>query len=250
MAAGSRDRAMHYPPVGRRGLSIRRDTDGGLHPGGRGPCLVVLRCGLHLVESAGAFATVVRWRSRPLPLVGTAPQTQPLQPPPGVYTYAGSGEEKLSFLATHQSEDGELRASRGAAVVGPSSTTTVPPSDLEPLSRPAVWSSTGTSRAEVRRALARRPHRDRLRPPSSSVPAVAPGHREQVRCTGHSQTTKTNMTQRGQRTFIGRTTVVVEPRLGVALRAERQGQRRPDWLQHEEVWIVQERAAVRGARSA
>ncbi len=33
-----------------------------------------------------------------------------LQPKPGVYVYDGAGEEKLSFLGTHQSQDGRLPA--------------------------------------------------------------------------------------------------------------------------------------------
>lgn len=47
----------------------------------------------------------------------TAPTSETtLQPPSGVYIYAGNGEESLSFLATHQSQDGNLpgTVTRGA----------------------------------------------------------------------------------------------------------------------------------------
>jgi hypothetical protein len=70
--------------------------------------------------------------------------------------------------------------------------------------------------------------------------AVAPGHREPVRCTGHSQTTKTHMKQRGRLTFVGRTTVVVGgtrvPALhyaqDIAVSGDQTGS------SHEEAWIA------------
>ncbi len=140
-----------------------------------------------------------------------------MQPNPGVYLYSGTGEEGLSFLATHQSQEGILpgtvtREAHGCwtfaidynsyhhqtwnrcAVDGrlvEHGDVTEQKFDFGPLSQ--------SERTVVR-----------CRPVDNAVrPELRPGHRGRVQCTGHSATTKANMTQNGHNTFVGRTTVRV-----------------------------------------
>ena len=171
-----------------------------------------------------------------------------LQPPPGVYTYAGSGDEKLSFLATHQSEDGDLP---GTVTRGADGCWTFA-IDYNTFHRQS-WSRCAEAGRLVEHgnvseqkfdfgALSQSERTEVVCEPATILYdlAVAPGHREQVRCTGHSQTTNTNMTQRGQRTFIGRTTVVVGGTRVRALHYAQDVKVSGDQTgsAHEEVWIA------------
>jgi hypothetical protein len=172
-----------------------------------------------------------------------------MQPTPGVYIYTGTGEERLSFLATHQSQDGNLpgtatrddngcwsfaidynsfhrqtwrRCPIGGGLVERGSTTEQK-FDFGPMSQ------------SERTVVVCRP------PTTIWAPGMRPGHRESLRCRGHSETTKTDMTQRGRVTFVGRTTVLVGSRRIPALHFTQDievsgGQ---SGSTHEAVWLAE-----------
>jgi hypothetical protein len=172
-----------------------------------------------------------------------------MQPTPGVYIYAGTGAERLSFMAAHQSQDGNLpgtvtRDANGcwsfaidynsfhretwhrcptAGGLVERGNTTEQKFDFGPLSQ--------SERTEVV-----------CRPPTTIwAPGTRPGHREPLRCRGHSEATKTDMTQRGWITFVGRTTVLVGSSRVPALRYTQDIEVGGDQsgTTHEAVWIAE-----------
>jgi hypothetical protein len=148
----------------------------------------------------------------------TAPNDSvPMRPDPGVYIYAGTGSEHLSFLATQQSQAGNLpgtvtwgadgcwtfaieynsfhrqtwdRCSRNGRLVEPRNT---------------------TDQKFDFGALSQSEHTVVVCAPPITIfdPKAAPGDRVATRCTGRSQTTKADMSQRGAVTYVGRTRVEV-----------------------------------------
>ncbi len=169
------------------------------------------------------------------------------RPQPGVYTYAGTGQEHLSFLATHQSEDGNLP---GTVALGAGAcwTFTVEYNSFHQQG----WSFCTVDGKLIERAnttdqrfdfglLSQSEHTEVVcRPPIVLAdPTSTPGHRDPVRCTGHSQTTKADMTQRGHVELVGRTTVVIGGKRVPALHVTQDvtiagGQH---GVQHEDLWI-------------
>ncbi len=148
----------------------------------------------------------------------TAPgTTAAMHPEPGVYTYAGSGTEHLSFLATSQSQDGSLP---GSVTMGTGSCWTFA---IEYNSfHHETWDRCSRDGRLVERgnttdqkfdfgALSQSEHTEVVCDPPTTLynPTARPGARTPVRCTGHSQTTNADMTQRGVITFVGRTTLLV-----------------------------------------
>ena len=151
---------------------------------------------------------------------GTTGTDAVLQPKPGVYIYEGTGEEKLSFLGTHQSQDGRLPA-----------TVTREPDGCWTFSieynsfHRQTWrrcqvgdrlveSGNTTDQKFDFGALSQSEHTTVACDPRLTLidPADRPGRRERVRCTGHSQTTKATMHQRGVLTYVGSTVVTVAGR--------------------------------------
>ena len=224
--------------------------------------LVALAVALGLV-AAIATAGYVWWRVRgpTRPSIGQAvhrfrassghqTRTARLQPPPGVYSYTGQGDERLSFLSTQQSQAGTLpgtvtrtangcwsfsvqynsfhrQAWRRCTVDGrlvELGNTTDQKFDFGPLSQ--------TEHTEVV-----------CTPPITLYdPATAPGHHEPIRCRGHSQTTKANATQLGRVTYIGPGTVTVAgtkvPTLHYSEDTKLSGGQHG--TAHEEVWLAAE----------
>ncbi len=148
----------------------------------------------------------------------TAPRDSvAMRPEPGVYIYAGSGSEHLSFLATSQSQDGSLP---GTVTPSPGGCWTFA-IGYNSFHR-QVWDRCSRAGRLVERgnttdqkfdfgALSQSEHTDVVCDPPTTLynPTAKPGTRVPVRCTGHSQTTNADMTQRGTITFVGRTTLVV-----------------------------------------
>lgn len=191
---------------------------------------------------------VDRFRSSSTSRAGTSA----LQPPPGVYIYSGTGDERLSFLATHQSQAGILpgTVTRGA---GGCWTFAIQYNSFHR----QTWTRCPVGGRLVERGgttdqkfnfgfLTQSEHSVVTCDPPTTVsdPTTAPGDRVPVRCSGRSVTTKADMTQRGSMTFIGRTSVLVN---GTRVAARHYAQ---DFTitgdqtgsQHEDVWIAAENA--------
>jgi hypothetical protein len=143
--------------------------------------------------------------------------TLTLQPQGGVYIYAGTGEERLSFLTTHQSQDGSLpgTVTRGAKGCWTFAI------EYNSFHR-QTWSYCAVDGRLVEPGntteqkfdfgpLSQSEHTEVVCDPATTLfsPSASAGDRSPVRCRGRSQTTKTDMTQRGDITFVGRTTVRV-----------------------------------------
>lgn len=174
--------------------------------------------------------------------------TVALQPHPGVYVYAGSGNEHLSFLATHQSQDGNLPGTVTSGAGGCWSFAI----EYNSFHR-QTWGRCAVDGRLVERggttdqkfdfgAFTQSEHTDVACDPPTTLydPATAPGHRGPVRCGGHSRTTKADMTEQGRVTFLGRTTVVVGATRVAALHYEQDLTLTGDQTgsQHEDVWIA------------
>jgi hypothetical protein len=179
----------------------------------------------------------------------TAPGAQvAMRPTPGVYIYAGTGSEKLSFLSTHQSQDGNLP---GTVTSGRDGCWTFA-IQYNSFHR-QTWHRCVQDGRLVERgdetdqkfdfgALSESEHTTVTCTPPKMIydPSAAPGSREPLRCTGRSQTTKANMTQRGTITFVGPTTVLVAgarvPALhysqSITISGDQSG------TQHEEFWLA------------
>lgn len=184
---------------------------------------------------------VGRFRSSSTPAVDGLPR-------PGVYLYSGTGEEKLSFLATHQSQDGLLpgtvKLQRGGCW-----TFTI---QFNSFHR-ETWNRCVVGDRLVERGnttdqkfdfgpLSQSEHTEIVcSPPTVLIdPAASPGDRSTLRCRGHSQTTKASMTQRGRITFVGRSTVLVGKTRVPALHFSQNLTITGDQTgaQHEEVWLA------------
>lgn len=177
-----------------------------------------------------------------------AKESVAMRPEPGVYLYAGTGGERLSFLATQQSQEGNLP---GTVTWGADGCWTFA-IDYNSFHR-QTWDRCSQNGRLVERsnttdqkfdfgALSQSEHTVVVcdSPTPLFDPAAAPGARVATRCTGHSQTTKADMTQRGTITFAGRTTVVVEgirvPALHytqvIRITGDQTGK------QHEDLWLA------------
>jgi hypothetical protein len=140
-----------------------------------------------------------------------------MQPQPGVYLYAGTGEERLSFLATHQSQEGILPGTV-TRVAGGCWTFAIDYNSYHH----QTWDRCAVDGRLVARGDVTEQKFD-FGPLSQSErtvvrcrrvttlydPSFVSGHRGPVQCSGHSATTKANLTQNGHTTFVGRTTVRV-----------------------------------------
>ncbi len=180
------------------------------------------------------------------------PETSELRPPPGVYVYSGTGDERLSFLSTHQSQDGDLPGTVTPGVGG-CWTFAIQYNSFHL----QTWSRCPSNGRLVERGgttdqkfnfgiLSQSEHSAVTCDPPTTLfdPATAPGARHPVRCTGRSQTTKANMVQRGSVTFVGRTSVVVDG-TRVAARHYVQDFRisgDQSGSQHEEAWFAVQNA--------
>ena len=149
----------------------------------------------------------------------------PLQPKPGVYIYAGTGEEKLSFLGTHQSQVGQLPGTVTREASGCWTFAIEYNSFHRQTWRRCVVGDRLLERGNTTEqkfafgALSQSEHTDVVCDPALTLsdPEVRPGHRETVACTGRSQTTKTKMLQRGQLDFVGPSVVTVAGKKVAAL---------------------------------
>jgi len=191
---------------------------------------------------------VDRFRSSSTSRAGTSA----LQPTPGVYTYTGAGDERLSFLATHQSQNGNLpgtvtRGSRGCWTFA---------IQYNSFHR-QTWTRCPVGGRLVERGgttdqkfnfgvLSQSEHSVVTCDPPTTIsdPTTAPGDRLPVRCSGHSVTTKADMIQRGSITFIARTSVVVNGTRVAAWHYAHDFTISGDQTgsQHEDVWIAAENA--------
>jgi hypothetical protein len=179
---------------------------------------------------------------------GSRTGTAAVRPAPGVYVYAGTGDEHLSFMSTSQSQDGNLP---GTVTLGPGGCWALSV-EYNSFHRQG-WSFCSTGGRLTERAnttdqkfdfgpLSQSEHTEVVCNPPMTVadPANAPGDHDPVRCTGHSQTTKADMTQRGRVTTLGRTTVEVGNRRVEAIHVVKDitisgDQKGSD---HEEIWIA------------
>lgn len=171
-----------------------------------------------------------------------------MRPEPGVYIYAGSGSEKLSFLATEQSQDGNLpgtvTSGRGGCW-----TFTIEYNSFHH----QTWDRCLRNGRLVERgneteqkfdfgALSQTEHTDVVCDPPMTIydPTATAGTRAPVHCKGHSQTTKADMTQRGAIKFVGRTTVVVRGTRVPALHYTQAFKITGDQTgtQHEDFWLA------------
>jgi hypothetical protein len=168
-------------------------------------------------------------------------------PRPGVYVYAGTGEEKLSFLSTHQSQDGDLPGTVVARSDGCFDFTV----EYNEFHRQR-W-----TRCEVDGGWAERQNtteqkfdfgpfsqqehtRISCAPPTVFTRSAEPGSSTPVRCTGVSSTTDATQHQRGRLTFVGPTSVRVGAARVPALHYRQEVRIAGD--QHgssrEEVWLA------------
>ncbi len=171
-----------------------------------------------------------------------------LRPASGVYVYAGTGEEKLSFLSTHQSQDGRLPGTVRRDADGCWTF------EIEYNSfHRQTWRRCAVNGRLVERggtvdqkfdfgALSQSEHSVVTCRPAIVLfdPASRPGHREPVRCTGRSETTKSEMLQRGILKFVGPTAVRIDGQRIAALHFAQDvtftgGQ---SGSQHEELWMA------------
>jgi hypothetical protein len=134
-----------------------------------------------------------------------------------VYVYAGTGEERLSFLATHQSQNGNLPATVALTTNGcwtfsiEYNSFHRQVSDRCTVGGRFVDRGNSTDQKFDFGPLSQSEHTViTCDPPTTLVdPARVRGAHALVRCTGHSQTTKADMIQRGRVTVLTPTTVVV-----------------------------------------
>ena len=171
-----------------------------------------------------------------------------LRPDPGVYIYAGTGSEHLSFLSTSQSQNGDLpgTVTRGAdgcwSFVIDYNSFHRQTSDRCSRGGRLVERGGATDQKFDFGALSQSEHTETVCDPPTTLydPEWTPGHRAPVRCRGHSQTTKADMVQRGHVTFVGRTTVVVDgtrvPAIHYAQDFKITGDQ--SGSQHEDAWIA------------
>ena len=171
-----------------------------------------------------------------------------MRPDPGVYIYAGTGDEHLSFLATRQSQAGSLP---GTVTWGAGGCWTFA-IDYNSFHRQTwdrcskngrlVEPSNTTDQKFDFGALSQSEHTVVTCDPPVVLfdPAAAPGTRVATRCTGHSQTTKADMDQRGTITFVGRTSIVVEGTRVPAFHYTQVIRITGDQTgkQHEELWLA------------
>ncbi|MGZ4688822.1 MAG: hypothetical protein ACXVKA_11140 [Acidimicrobiia bacterium] len=172
------------------------------------------------------------------------------RPNPGVYVYAGTGEERLSFLGTHQSQIGNLP---GTVALGGDGCWTFA-LEYNSFHRQS-WSRCTVNGRFVEHGnstdqkfdfgvMSQSEHTEVVcRPPIVLAdPANAPGDHDPVRCTGHSQTTQATMNQRGRVTFVGSATVVVSGRRVAALHVKQDFAITGDQTgsTHEELWIARD----------
>lgn len=143
--------------------------------------------------------------------------TKAVAPRSGVYLYKGAGSESLSFLATHQ-EQGPIEP--GTVVVRPNGCWEFR-IDFNSFhgqtwercrTNGKLLESGGTTDQRFDFVTFKMSEHSTVTcdPPIVVADADAkPGATSRVRCTGHSQTTKTTFTQAGVSTFVGREAVVV-----------------------------------------
>ena len=172
-----------------------------------------------------------------------------VRPKPGVYVYAGNGEERLSFLNTHQSQVGDLP---GTVALGTDGCWTIT-IEYNSFHR-QTWSRCTVDGRFVEHGnttdqkfdfgpLSQTEHTEVVcDPPIVLVdPADTPRGHHPIRCTGHSQTTKATMNQRGRVTVVGPATVVVGGRRSRrSRRATVHDHRRPDGLEPRRGWIARD----------
>jgi hypothetical protein len=171
-----------------------------------------------------------------------------LRPAPGVYIYAGSGEEKLSFLDTHQSQAGRLPGTvRRTANDCWTFEIQYNSFHRQTWRRCVVDGRLVETGGSVEQkfdfgALSRSEHSTVSCRPAFVLydPTSHPGHREPVQCVGRSETTGAEMLQQGEVRFVGPAVVRID------------GQRIPSlhFVQditftggqsgsaHEEIWIA------------
>lgn len=137
-------------------------------------------------------------------------------PEPGVYVYTSTGEERLSFLSTHQSQDGDLPATVAVRADGCFDFTIEYNSfHAQRWTRcpsPDGWTERGntTDQKFDFGPLSEDEHtRVDCSPPTRFPTTGLPGSTTPVRCTGFSETTDTTQRQRGTVTLVGPTTVRV-----------------------------------------
>ncbi len=171
-----------------------------------------------------------------------------LQPPPGVYIYAGSGGERLSFMATSQSQDGDLPGTITRSANGCWTFTIQYNSFHRQSSRRCAVDGRLVERGNTTDQkfdfgpLSQSEHTVVSCDPPITLydPAFAPGDTSPVRCTARSTTTKAEMVQRGHVTFVARTSVMVDgirvPALHYTQDLELSGDQQG--TAHEAVWIA------------
>jgi hypothetical protein len=176
------------------------------------------------------------------------PVTSALQPAAGVYIYSGTGEERLSFLSTHQSQDGNLPGTVTMGAVG-CWTFAIQYNSFHrqtwtrcPVGGQLVERGGTTDQKFDFGVLSQSEHSVVTCDPPTTVfdPTAAPGDRVPVRCSGRSLTTKADMTQRGSITFVGRTSVLVNGTRVAALHYTQDFTITGDQTgsQHEDLWIA------------
>lgn len=152
-------------------------------------------------------------------------RTTALQPPPGVYTYTGSGSEDLSFMATHQPQGPK---EPGTVTLEPNGCWTFA-MDYNSFHR-QTWTrcashgrlveTGGTTKQQFDFVAFKQSEHSTITctpPMIVADPAAKPGTSHPVHCTGHSATTGTNITQTGTMTYVGPDTVVVAAEAVAAL---------------------------------
>jgi hypothetical protein len=168
-------------------------------------------------------------------------------PRPGVYVYASRGDEDLSFLSTHQSQDGNLPATVVARSDGCFDFTI----EYNSFHRQS-WTRCETDGRFVERQnvteqefdfgpFSQHEHTEiSCSPPTVFPRSARVGSSTPVRCTGTSSTTDATQRQRGTLTFVGPATVRVGDarvpalhfRQEVRIGGEQHGSSR------EEVWLA------------
>jgi hypothetical protein len=187
---------------------------------------------------------VGRLRSSGAPDRGAAP----MRPRRGVYVYAGRGREQLSFMATHQSQDGDLPGTVTPGADGCWTFTMEFNSFHRQTWRRCVVDGRLIERGNATDQkfdfgpLSQSEHTEIVCDPPVVLydPAAVPGQHHPVRCRGRSQTTKASQVQRGRITLVGHTTVVVggtrvpaaHLRQDVTITGDQRGS------DHEDLWIA------------
>lgn len=179
---------------------------------------------------------------------GTGAQRVASQPRPGVYLYAGTGTEHLSFLSTKQSQVGSLP---GTVTTGAGGCWTFA-IEYNSFHRQS-WSRCATNGRLVERggitdqrfdfgAFGQSEHTVVTCTPPIVLddPSAAAGRTGAVHCDGHSQTTGADQQQRGRITYLGRTSVTVHgvPVPAVHYREDFRIGGGQKGSTHEEVWVA------------